>query len=169
MRTLASDRRPHGRGVEASPAPLGDHLRGDDHGWPCLRVLIKGSSTIKQFGRHGGSRGDRSDAHRCVLVPRSSRCSAAAAWWMPKWLGARTPRRFATIEGEGVARCQRAEGPTSGLEARARTRVSTYETKPFRGGPRMAGQPMQLGMVGLGRMGAGIVRRLMRDGHRVRL
>src|ERR1022692_4078704 len=25
--------------------------------------------------------------------------------------------------------------------------------------------PMQLGMVGLGRMGAGIVRRLMRDGH----
>ena len=26
--------------------------------------------------------------------------------------------------------------------------------------------PMQLGMVGLGRMGAGIVRRLMRDGHR---
>ena len=29
-----------------------------------------------------------------------------------------------------------------------------------------AGTPMQLGMVGLGRMGAGIVRRLMRDGHR---
>jgi 6-phosphogluconate dehydrogenase len=27
-------------------------------------------------------------------------------------------------------------------------------------------QPMQLGMVGLGRMGAGLVRRLMRDGHR---
>ncbi len=27
------------------------------------------------------------------------------------------------------------------------------------------GTPMQLGMVGLGRMGAGIVRRLMRDGH----
>jgi len=27
-------------------------------------------------------------------------------------------------------------------------------------------KPMQLGMVGLGRMGAGIVRRLMRDGHR---
>ncbi|HTR72369.1 MAG TPA: decarboxylating 6-phosphogluconate dehydrogenase [Solirubrobacteraceae bacterium] len=27
------------------------------------------------------------------------------------------------------------------------------------------GKPMQLGMVGLGRMGAGIVRRLMRDGH----
>ena len=26
--------------------------------------------------------------------------------------------------------------------------------------------PMQLGMVGLGRMGGGIVRRLMRDGHR---
>ena len=26
--------------------------------------------------------------------------------------------------------------------------------------------PMQLGMVGLGRMGANIVRRLMRDGHR---
>src|SRR5579884_4270438 len=26
--------------------------------------------------------------------------------------------------------------------------------------------PMQLGMVGLGRMGAGIVRRLMADGHR---
>ena len=26
--------------------------------------------------------------------------------------------------------------------------------------------PMQLGMVGLGRMGAGLVRRLMRDGHR---
>ena len=26
--------------------------------------------------------------------------------------------------------------------------------------------PMQLGMVGLGRMGAGIVRRLMTDGHR---
>ena len=26
-------------------------------------------------------------------------------------------------------------------------------------------QPMQLGMVGLGRMGANIVRRLMRDGH----
>ena len=25
--------------------------------------------------------------------------------------------------------------------------------------------PMQLGMVGLGRMGAGLVRRLMRDGH----
>ena len=25
--------------------------------------------------------------------------------------------------------------------------------------------PMQLGMVGLGRMGAGIVRRLMKDGH----
>jgi 6-phosphogluconate dehydrogenase len=28
------------------------------------------------------------------------------------------------------------------------------------------GTPMQLGMVGLGRMGAGIVRQLMRDGHR---
>ena len=28
--------------------------------------------------------------------------------------------------------------------------------------------PMQLGMVGLGRMGAGIVRRLMRDGHQLR-
>ena len=27
-------------------------------------------------------------------------------------------------------------------------------------------KPMQLGMVGLGRMGAGIVRRLTRDGHR---
>ena len=27
-------------------------------------------------------------------------------------------------------------------------------------------KPMQLGMVGLGRMGAGIVRRLMADGHR---
>src|SRR5262245_29299004 len=26
-------------------------------------------------------------------------------------------------------------------------------------------QPMQMGMVGLGRMGANIVRRLMRDGH----
>ena len=26
--------------------------------------------------------------------------------------------------------------------------------------------PMQLGMVGLGRMGANLVRRLMRDGHR---
>ena len=26
--------------------------------------------------------------------------------------------------------------------------------------------PMQLGMVGLGRMGANIVRRLLRDGHR---
>ena len=26
--------------------------------------------------------------------------------------------------------------------------------------------PMQLGMVGLGRMGAGLVRRLIRDGHR---
>ena len=26
--------------------------------------------------------------------------------------------------------------------------------------------PMQLGMVGLGRMGAGLVRRLMADGHR---
>jgi 6-phosphogluconate dehydrogenase len=29
----------------------------------------------------------------------------------------------------------------------------------------MKGQPMQLGMVGLGRMGANMVRRLMRDGH----
>ena len=28
--------------------------------------------------------------------------------------------------------------------------------------------PLQLGMVGLGRMGANIVRRLMRDGHDVR-
>src|ERR1700739_1510418 len=27
--------------------------------------------------------------------------------------------------------------------------------------------PMQLGMIGLGRMGANLVRRLMRDGHRV--
>ena len=27
-------------------------------------------------------------------------------------------------------------------------------------------QPMQLGMIGLGRMGANLVRRLMRDGHR---
>ena len=27
------------------------------------------------------------------------------------------------------------------------------------------GNPMQLGVVGLGRMGANIVRRLMRDGH----
>ena len=27
-------------------------------------------------------------------------------------------------------------------------------------------KPMQLGMVGLGRMGANLVRRLMRDGHR---
>src|SRR5690348_10295769 len=27
-------------------------------------------------------------------------------------------------------------------------------------------KPMQLGMIGLGRMGANIVRRLMRDGHR---
>src|ERR1019366_8995927 len=27
------------------------------------------------------------------------------------------------------------------------------------------GNPMQLGMIGLGRMGANIVRRLMRDGH----
>ena len=27
-------------------------------------------------------------------------------------------------------------------------------------------RPMQLGMVGLGRMGANLVRRLMRDGHR---
>lgn len=26
--------------------------------------------------------------------------------------------------------------------------------------------PMQLGMIGLGRMGANLVRRLMRDGHR---
>ena len=26
-------------------------------------------------------------------------------------------------------------------------------------------QPMQLGMIGLGRMGANIVRRIMRDGH----
>src|ERR1700760_2765136 len=26
--------------------------------------------------------------------------------------------------------------------------------------------PMQLGMIGLGRMGSGLVRRLMRDGHR---
>ena len=29
------------------------------------------------------------------------------------------------------------------------------------------GTPMQLGMVGLGRMGANLTRRLMRDGHRV--
>lgn len=29
-----------------------------------------------------------------------------------------------------------------------------------------AAHPMQLGMIGLGRMGANIVRRLMRDGHR---
>jgi 6-phosphogluconate dehydrogenase (decarboxylating) len=28
--------------------------------------------------------------------------------------------------------------------------------------------PMRLGMIGLGRMGANIVRRLMRDGHTVR-
>ena len=28
------------------------------------------------------------------------------------------------------------------------------------------GTPMQLGMVGLGRMGANLVRRLLRDGHR---
>ena len=27
-------------------------------------------------------------------------------------------------------------------------------------------KPMQLGMIGLGRMGANLVRRLMRDGHR---
>jgi 6-phosphogluconate dehydrogenase len=27
-------------------------------------------------------------------------------------------------------------------------------------------RPMQLGMVGLGRMGSNLVRRLMRDGHR---
>ena len=27
-------------------------------------------------------------------------------------------------------------------------------------------RPMQLGMIGLGRMGANLVRRLMRDGHR---
>src|SRR5271169_2771134 len=27
-------------------------------------------------------------------------------------------------------------------------------------------QPMQIGMIGLGRMGANLVRRLMRDGHR---
>ena len=27
--------------------------------------------------------------------------------------------------------------------------------------------PMQLGMIGLGRMGANLTRRLMRDGHRV--
>ncbi|WP_432842630.1 NAD(P)-binding domain-containing protein [Dactylosporangium sp. CA-092794] len=27
-------------------------------------------------------------------------------------------------------------------------------------------RPMQIGMVGLGRMGANLVRRLMRDGHR---
>ena len=27
-------------------------------------------------------------------------------------------------------------------------------------------EPMQLGMVGLGRMGSNLVRRLMRDGHR---
>ena len=27
-------------------------------------------------------------------------------------------------------------------------------------------RPMQLGMIGLGRMGSNLVRRLMRDGHR---
>src|SRR5579871_2668339 len=30
---------------------------------------------------------------------------------------------------------------------------------------RTKGQPMQLGMIGLGRMGANLTRRLMRDGH----
>src|SRR3954447_26560156 len=34
------------------------------------------------------------------------------------------------------------------------------------GGAMATDRPMQLGMVGLGRMGAGIVRRLMADGHR---
>src|SRR2546426_12183191 len=34
-----------------------------------------------------------------------------------------------------------------------------------REGPMTTATPTQLGMVGLGRMGANIVRRLMRDGH----
>src|SRR5207237_9492409 len=34
-----------------------------------------------------------------------------------------------------------------------------------REGPMTTTRPTQLGMVGLGRMGANIVRRLMRDGH----
>ena len=32
--------------------------------------------------------------------------------------------------------------------------------------PMTTAQPMQIGMIGLGRMGANLVRRLMRDGHR---
>ena len=53
----------------------------------------------------------------------------------------------------------------------ARARVARFDVTTlvrFRGmtnAPRHAGRAMQLGMIGLGRMGANMVRRLMRSGH----
>src|SRR5262249_26783058 len=60
--------------------------------------------------------------------------------------------------------------PHSGTSAQAPPTGLGWRWRP---GPAYAGQrweqpegdPVQLGMVGLGRMGAGLVRRLLRDGH----
>src|ERR1700761_569926 len=50
--------------------------------------------------------------------------------------------------------------------AMARPTRSSHPTR-IRGDNTMpTDRPMQLGMIGLGRMGANLVRRLMRDGHR---
>jgi 6-phosphogluconate dehydrogenase len=55
----------------------------------------------------------------------------------------------------------RADGPADASPAGPRL----PEDRAGRGGERCEEQRMQLGMIGLGRMGANIVRRLMRDGH----
>src|SRR4051794_24084122 len=56
-------------------------------------------------------------------------------------------------------------GPSSGARAtRAGRRPNLYLARAFTD-DRKESQDMQLGMIGMGRMGANMVRRLMKDGH----
>ena len=72
-------------------------------------------------------------------------------------------------DGERAPRRPAGRPPRHDVERGGRVRERRRAVHPAEGAEPMATDtPMQLGMVGLGRMGGGIVRRLMRDGHTLR-
>ena len=66
-----------------------------------------------------------------------------------------------------IPELESATEPELGHDSSTNALIRRYRTLKQLGGTDMAtDKPMQLGMIGLGRMGANLVRRLMRDGHR---
>ena len=148
------------------------------------RLRADRGARLRQDRRGGRGRGDAGLARaaprlrrqpavqRAIVVDGSRRrCSARSSRSTSTACSRRARSGASTRSTSGASSSARCSRSGSSPELHRRRPSSTHDSSTnaliarYRAARRLGGLTMQLGMIGLGRMGANIVRRLMRDGH----